>query len=479
MSKKKDKTTIEIIGGNCEGVTGSCSKIQHMGETYLFECGLIQDGKTILESYRLNKKMLQNIKPKEISVIIVGHFHCDHVSNVPSLYSDGKCNARIIVPKHSTSILKEMWLDCAFINARDAEYLSLKSGKIVEPLYTESDVYTALNYVEEYTSHEIHDITPNLSIRYTPAGHILLSQQTELFFKTNSRVTKALFTSDLGNIVTQDERVFVENFEPISKVQIVIGECTYSAPGRDVSKKDYETDVKKIKSVIEQYCVDMNSRVLMPTFSLDRLPYMLWILYSLFGKDEKFTIPILVDSPLAIRLLKCYSSILDGDKKEKFDDMMAWKNIRLIVEPEESKSAIVSKGPKVILSSSGMLVAGRSVKWLQSVLPRENDCILFSGYAGIDTLAHRVKNSKENKTISINGKPYKNKAQIVDLKSFSSHMQRKDLINYYKGIVADKIYLVHSDDNKIQFKEDLEKAIADSLRTTRVIATNKSTKISL
>ena len=41
--------------------------------------------------------------------------------------------------------------------------------------------------------------------------------------------------------------------------------------------------------------------------------------------------------------------------------------------------------------------------------------------------------SKEQKTININGKPYKNKAQIVDLCSFSSHMQRKELINYYKS----------------------------------------------
>lgn len=56
---------------------------------------------------------------------------------------------------------------------------------------------------------------------------------------------------------------------------------------------------RKNKSVIEQYCIDNNARVLIPSFSLDRTPYILWILYSLFGKDENFKIPILVDSPLA------------------------------------------------------------------------------------------------------------------------------------------------------------------------------------
>jgi Cft2 family RNA processing exonuclease len=126
-----------------------------------------------------------------------------------------------------------------------------------------------------------------------------------------------------------------------------------------------------------------------------------------------------------------------------------------------------------------MITAGRSVKWTQSILPNENDLIMFIGYAGEDTLAYKIKHEKEQKTININGKPIKNKAQIIDLLSFSSHMQRKDLINYYKGINCDKIYLVHSDKSKIEFKQDLEKAINDCLKSTRVVAVNKGTKISI
>ena len=127
-----------------------------------------------------------------------------------------------------------------------------------------------------------------------------------------------------------------------------------------------------------------------------------------------------------------------------------------------------------------MLCAGRSVKWVQDILPKENDCILFVGFAGGDTLAGKIKNGREQKTININGKPYKNKCQLVDLHSYSSHMQRNDLLNYYKGINAEKIYLVHGDQQaRFEFKEDLEIAISDALKTTRVIITNKGTKIKL
>lgn len=479
MSKKKDKVTIEVIGGNSESVTGSCTRIKTNEHTYLFEVGMIQDGHTILENYKLNCKMLQQIKPQDISYIIIGHCHLDHVGLIPALYAKGKCNARIIVPKKSTCILKEMWLDAAYINGRDVEVLNLKDRNY-EPFYTEDVVMETLKHIQEIDSDIIVNINDELSIRYKNADHILLSKQTEVYINSSSHTRKILFTSDLGNLSTQGNRIFVENFEPVTTANIIIGECTYSSRSREITKKTLETDIQKIKSTIEQYCVDSKHRILIPTFSLDRMPYILWILYDLFGKDESFNVPILVDSPLANRLLDCYSSILEGDLKEKFDEMMSWTNIKRIITPEDSKAAILDKGAKIICSSSGMITAGRSVKWTQSILPNENDLILFIGYAGEDTLAYKIKHEKEQKTININGKPYKNKCQIIDLLSFSSHMQRRDLINYYKGINCDKIYLVHSQkDSKLEFKEDLEEAIADCLKSTRVVAVNKGTKISL
>lgn len=440
---------------------------------------MIQGEHTVLENYRANMKFVQKIKPQEIEYIIIGHCHQDHIGMIPTLYARGKCNAKIIVPKGSTAILKEMWLDSSFINCRDVEVLNIKDDRNYEPFYTEDIVYKTLDYVQEIESDNIVKLSDELAIRYTDAGHILLSKQCEVYINGGSHTRKILFSSDLGNIATQDTRVFVENFKPISSCNIAIMECTYSSKDRQCTKETYKKDIEKIKSVVEQYCVDNNNRVLIPSFSLDRTPYILWILYSLFGKDENFRVPILVDSPLANRLLDCYSSILEDDRKELFDEMMSWKNIRRVITPEDSKAAIYDKEAKVILSSSGMLTAGRSVKWTQSILPHENDCILFMGYSGEDTLAWKIKHNKDNKTININGKPYKNNAQIYDLKSFSSHMQRIDMINYYKSINCEKIYLVHGDSNKIEFKHDLEEAIFDCLKSTKVVAVNNGTKISL
>lgn len=477
ISKKNNKAELSIIGGNCEGVTGSCTKIEYNGATQLFECGMVQRN-TVLETQVANKKILDKIKPQKIDVIIIGHCHTDHIGLIPALYAAGKCNARIIVPERSTDIIKEMWLDSAWILERDSEVLSRKAERYIPPLQTMEDAEYALNYIEEYSSHKIHQITDDLSVRYTPAGHIFLSQQAEIILKGIVDKT-ILFTSDLGNITTQSERVFVDNFEAVKKANIVIGECTYSKKGHSVTRKDYLKDVQKIKSVIEQYCIDSPHRVICPTFSLDRLPYMMWVIYSVFKYDDNFNVKVLIDSPLAIRLLQCYERLLQGDAKENFDKMMSWENFEFIYNPEDSKAAVEDGKPKVVLSSSGMLTAGRSVKWVQSVLPNANDCILFAGYSTEGSLAYRIKNGSEQKTISINGKPYKNKANIISLHSFSGHMSRECMIDYYSSIVADKIYLVHSDKNKAEFKEDLEKAIQEKLKTTKVIMPNKSTRITI
>lgn len=479
MSKKKRDINIEIVGGNAEGVTGSATLIRTNNHTYLFECGMVQGNHTILENYKANVKYIQKIKPQELDYIIIGHCHQDHIGMIPALYVTGKCNAKIIVPKGSICILREMWLDSAFINGRDIEVLNRQYERNYKPYYTEDIIKTVLNYVVEVESNCIEKLSDELSIRYVNAGHILLSKQCELFLNINSHIKKILFSSDLGNIATQDTRVFVENFEPITSANIAIMECTYAKKGRECTKATYKKDVEKIKSVIEQFCIQNNNRVLIPSFALDRTPYILWILYNLFGEDTSFTVPVIIDSPLANRLLDCYSSILQGEKKDMFTEMMSWKNIKRVIKPEDSRALIADVGAKIILSSSGMLVAGRSVKWCQSILPNKSDCILFMGYAGEGTLAWKIKHCKEYKTININGKPYKNNAQIYDLQSFSSHMQHDDLIKYYKSINCEKILLVHGDNNKIGFKEELENAISQCCKSTKVVAVNNGTKVSL
>ena len=56
---------------------------------------------------------------------------------------------------------------------------------------------------------------------------------------------------------------------------------------------------------------------------------------------------------------------------------MNWKNLKLITDADESKACVSSTEPAIICSSSGMLMAGRSIHYLKSIIPNRNSTILF------------------------------------------------------------------------------------------------------
>lgn len=479
--RKKNEVKIEFIGNNATSVTGSCTLVSFNDRKILIECGGIQDGKTIYDNYKLNKTMMRKIRAKEIDTVILCHNHYDHQGNVPELIKRNP-NIKIIAPKYSTSILKEMWLDSAGISERDCIYLSEKySDKVFEPIYGYGDVEQAVNNIVEYDNNDTYKIDDELSIRYIPSGHIFAGQQCYLYITLNNHVYKILVTSDLGNLKIQNLKPFVDKFEPMVSGNIAICECTYgSSENIKVNKKIVNKDLEKIKTVIEQFCVENHRRVLLPVFSLDKCPNMLWLIYQMFKDYPNFDTKIVVDSPLTNRLLDRYSEVLQGEAKDKFDEMLSWKNLIRITEAVESKEAIKNMTNCVILSSGGMLQSGRSVRWMAELLPHSDDCVIFNGYCGIDTLGWKIKHSDNQKTITINGKAIKNKCQIVVINSMSSHMQRDDLLNYYKGLNVEKICLVHGDfDGKVEFAEDLKKAIQQCDKTTKVVTVNKGTTINL
>lgn len=444
--------------------------------------GGIQEGKTVYDNYKLNRRMLSRIRAKDIDMIIGGHFmHYDHGGNVCAIHKQNP-SIRIITSEKTSGILQEMWLDSAYISERDCEMLSKQMpDKKFIPYYNDNDVFSALQSVEEYCPNVIHKLDEEVSIRYTYSGHIFGAMQCEVFIKLNNRTYKILFTSDLGNIKTAHLKPFVQEFEPVTSANIVIAETTYGARDNvDVTKKIVENDLEKIKTVVEQFCKEGRRRVLFPVFSLDKCPNTLWLLYQMFKDDKSFDTKILVDSPLTNRLLDKYSEALEGEAKQKFDEMMAWKNLVRITKPEDSQMAMKTMKNICVLSSGGMLQSGRSVKWATDLLIHPDDCIIFSGYCGENTLGYRIKNYSDQKTVNIGGKACMNRSQIVALKSQSSHMQRTDLINYYKSINCEKIYLVHGDmSGKIEFAEDLKEELANCSKTTKVCVVNKDTTIRL
>ena len=469
MGKKKSKVRISFVGNNSIAVTGSMILVETEYKTILLECGMIQSSNSI-KDYKDNAKHFP-FKPKNIDYVFINHAHTDHMSLTPKLVRDG-FNGRIITTEITSKLAKPMLKDSANIIRKDSEYISKKRGVNFEPFYNEDDVYNTLNLIDTYDYGIIHKLDDNTSFKFLHNSHIIGACQLELFLKTSTgHIEKILYTSDLkGNI---NKNYYVEDTEYCTKANIVISECTYGADEKNV-KANRVKDLEKIKTVVNQVCLMDKGRILIPVFSLSRAQQLLTDLYCLYGEDKTFTTPIIVDSPLIWEITKVYKDALQGEHKELFDKVCNWENVRFIKDYNESKNCVSDNSSKIVLSSSGFLLKGRSVNYLKEFISDIKSHILFVGYSPEGSIASKIKNGQ--KFINIEGKSYKNKCSITILNSFSSHIGQIELLNYLKGISCEKVFLVHADTNsKLRFKELLEEEISKLFRSTRIIATNKDT----
>ena len=474
---KEQKLKVYFEGNASEDVTGSMYFVDGENSKILLECGLSQTN-NILADYRANTQKPKNFKIKELDYIFVMHNHADHSLRLPYLYKHG-CKAKIIVPKGFISLFEIMAKDSAFIMEKDSEYLTKRHKKYFEPIYTEEDVYNCIQYMIEIDSTNKVELDKNISFRFTPAGHIINSMQLELWVKHCNKIKKIAYTSDLGNMSLP--KYYSGKFNKMYNADLLIGECTYCNQKKRVSMRNRNTDLQKMKTIVLE-TMAKNGRVLITVFALNRTQNIITFLYELLYNEKDFTQKILIDSPLATKISKLFQEeLLSDDDLEKWNKVCEWENLHFIEEYNESKFYRNSSEPLVVLACSGMLVGnGRSIQWLKEILGKRNSHIIFVGYTAENSLARKIQNEKATRNFTIDGCVRKNLANITDLKSFSSHMQKIDLLNYYGDFNADKIALVHGNKkDKLKFAEELKEKRSENNRTGKVIVVQKGFYVSI
>jgi metallo-beta-lactamase family protein len=367
--------------------------------------------------------------------------------------------------------------DSANIMYSDAEELSGKFKRDYSPIYTEEDVDVCLKHYTEYPIGEVIALDEYVKFRFIPSGHILNSAQIELWVTCGNLTKKIVYTSDLGNI--HIKKYYTTTFEPASKCDVLIAETTYARESKIANMKTRAKDLEKLESAIRQTCVEDKARVLLPVFANDRCQNMLTYLYDIFGNDDTFDIPILIDSPMAKRCCDAYCEALEGDDAIKWKEVLAWENIHFVEDHLESREWRDMNCPVVVLASSGMLVKGRSVGWVYDMLPKAKDRIIFCGFSAEGSIGAIIKEGKQ-KSITVSGKRRANRCQVTNLLSFTSHMQRDSLLKYYGSVQCEKIILVHGEmQGKIDFTKDLQKEISKNDNTSKVVVAQKGYTLSL
>lgn len=484
MSKSKDKIRVSFIGNNATSVAGSMTLITwgKPQRSILVEAGLVQGEKSLLGEYQANSANFK-FKPKNLNYVFMSDNHGDHSLLFPLLVKRG-FTGKAFVPFGFIDVFKPMALDSANIMERNAYDLTRKTKKSYPPIYDNGDVYSAVQLLQECEFNKKIKIDDEVMVEFIPAGHTLHSSSIILYIKNNNVVRKIAFTGDMGNIAMP--RLFTNTFQPIQSANLLVSETTYADSKRSANGKDREKDIEKIKSIVYDYVIDRpDGKILFPTFSFMRTQIILSILYDLFYPDEKFTAPIYVASPLACKICDVFDTHLEGEDAEKWKMIRGWSSVHFIKD-FDTLEEILNKHNKegtsaIFLASSGFMVGGYSVYLAEKLLPSAKNLLAFCGYATPTSLAGKIK-QKKTKTITINGKVVPSRANVVNLQSFSSHIQHDELLKLLSGGYGqasyEKIALVHGDfDGKVKFSEELRNEISKRNRTDKVIVVNKGTEI--
>ena len=469
MAKKnKDKIKIKYVGNSAQDVTGSMILIENDDTNILLECGMVQSCGNSLDDFKVNAKPFP-FKAKNIDFLFLLHAHIDHSGLIPKLIHDG-FNGTIITTEITAKLLKPMLLDSCKIIASDAESLSKKRGKHIQPFYNKDDVYKTLDLTYEYDYNKVYILNDNISFKLIRNSHIIGACQAEIYITNSLGVQKTiLYTSDLGSFKVKNH--YVTENDRCSKCNLVISECTYGSRTKE-SAPNRSKDLEKLDTIIREVCIENKGRILIPVFALSRSQEILTNLYKMYGNDPTFNIQIVVDSPLILEINKVYRQVLTGEDLELFDKVCCWKNVIFNKDAETSRASVKDKNPKIVLSSSGFIQKGRSVEYLKEFITNLNDCVVSVGYSPETSTFGQIKNGVP--FVKIDGKKYKNNCSCITLNSFSSHIPRHELLSYMKSIYCEKYVFVHGEESgKIQFKEDLEQELSKMCRTSIVQCSTK------
>lgn len=163
---------------------------------------------------------------KEIDFMILTHAHIDHAGRIPKLCNEGY-DKPIYAHKATCDLCEIMLPDSGHIQEVEIEWKNRKrkrEGKEdLPPLYTAEEAYNCLKYFVPVKYDEIIEIDENISIRFNDAGHMLGSSIVEIWVKEDGKVTKTVFTGDLGN----NDLPLLDSPTMIESADYVIMESTY------------------------------------------------------------------------------------------------------------------------------------------------------------------------------------------------------------------------------------------------------------
>ncbi|MES2456079.1 MAG: MBL fold metallo-hydrolase [Bacteroidota bacterium] len=429
--------------GAARAVTGSKHLITlDNGTKILLDCGLFQGMGEVTDG--LNERF--GFNPSEVTHMILSHAHIDHCGLLPRLVAEG-FGGRIFCTPATMDLARILLMDSAKIQEQDAEYANkhIKAKEELEmPLYTEEDVVKTLSQFKVVDYQEDFEISPDIQLRFTDAGHIIGSAAVHLKIKEGGETKRLTFSGDVGRYGD----MILKSPQTYPQADYILMESTYG----DSLHKDLEPIEEALREIIHQTCEIRKGKVIIPAFSVGRTQELLYALNALELKNKLPDIPYYVDSPLSLQateVLKNHPEAYNNGVKQvmKIDhDVFSFKGLKFIENVQESKALNADPRPCVIISSSGMAEGGRVRHHIRNNIANQKNTILMVGYASPGSLAGKLMAG--NRSVWMFGQEYDVVADIKSIQSMSAHGDYEDLLQFLScqdPARVKQLFLVHGE----------------------------------
>jgi len=393
------------------------------------------------ESADKNRKLPLPIK--DLDAVVLSHAHIDHSGRLPYLIAEGYSKT-IWATSATRDLCAIMLADSAHIQEKDAEFLAKRRKEFIEPLYGMRHAVRTMDLMVGVPYNKVFDVVPGLKASYVDAGHILGSASVVLDCTEGGKRKRLVFSGDIG----RSGLAIVRDPTPPEGADALIMESTYG-------NREHES-VDGARAQLAQVVRDTaarGGRVLIPAFAVGRTQEMVYVLHSLVREGAIPSIPIYVDSPLAIdatTVFEMHPESFDRseDMVQKAKELFRFDLVHYTRDVEESKALSRAHGPMIIIAASGMMENGRIVHHLAQGASDPRNTILVVGFQAEHTLGRRVVERQPILQIFGEDVPLKARVEVID--GYSAHADRTEMIGWLgevkdKSRNLDQIWLVHGE----------------------------------
>lgn len=442
--------------GAAREVTGSMHLLEANGHTIALDCGLFQGRRS--EANAKNQSF--PCHPERIDAVILSHAHIDHCGKLPRLVREG-FSGPIYATAPTRDLADILLADSAHIQDEDALYWNKKRVRRgdppIEPLYTAEDAEDAVRLLQPRPLGEPFEVLPGVRARFVEAGHMLGSAMIALEIDRDGggEPIRITYTGDLGRTNME----ILRDPEPIPECDYLICESTYG--GRITP--DPESMRDQLADVINK-TVERGGKLIVPSFAVGRTQVLVYD-YHVLLLQQKIAqpIPVIVDSPLAVRATEAFRRHPDVYDREAramrrlTGDMFDCDGCEYISHVEQSKALHDRHEPMMIISASGMCEVGRILHHLKNNIENPRNTVLIVGYQAAHTLGRRLV--EKQKQVKIFGEMYRVNARVKVLNGFSAHANAAELLEAARPLAGRvrQAFLVHGE-------PDQAEALADSLK---------------